>query len=104
MFLNKNQVELENTENCDSYSFTEGCSLKTSYINAFYKRFWANIIKDNPSALADIDAADEDEITQFHAKYQSHFPSEYAATNPIEDAAEIFVHFVLGKKPHTSGL
>lgn len=99
VFLNKSQVDIDTTQNCANYSFTEGCSAQASYINAFYSRFWSDIIKDNPSALADADTAEDEELAKFYGKYQTHFISEYAATNPIEDAAEIFVHFVLRNKP-----
>lgn len=99
VFLNKSQVEIDSEQSCATYWISEGCSKSTSYINAFYLRFWADIIEDNPSALADIDTSDEDETTDFYNKYPTQFVSEYAATNPVEDAAEIFAHFVLGKKP-----
>ena len=103
VFLNKSQVNPDVVDACTNYSITEGCSNPESYINAYYAQFWADIIADNPSALADVDPTDEDEITTFHGKYQEQFVSEYAATNPVEDAAEIFVHFVLGRKPqHTT--
>lgn len=99
VFLNKMQVELESTDSCTNYSITEGCSKTDSYINAFYTRFWTDIIKDNPTALADEEVTDEDDILEFYEKYSTQFVSEYAATNPVEDIAEIFVHFVLEKKP-----
>ncbi|MFT5897249.1 MAG: hypothetical protein ACI8VW_004136 [bacterium] len=104
VFLNKSQVDIDSTQSCANYSITEGCSRSASYINTFYTRFWAEIIEDNSSALADVDPTDKDELTEFYKKYRAHFVSEYAASNPIEDAAEIFVHFVLGKKPQNSHL
>jgi len=104
VFLNKSQLELDTDQSCSSYSVTEGCSNSASYINAFYSRFWADIIDDNPSALADIDPTDENEITEFYNIYRRHFVNEYAATNPVEDAAEVFAHFVLSKKPPSQHL
>lgn len=98
-FLNSTQVDLTEYESCENYWITEGCTYPESYINQYYDEFWADIIQDNPSALADEDAENEDEVYEFYEKYQSHFVSDYAATNPVEDAAEVFVHFVLGSNP-----
>lgn len=98
-FLNSTQVDLTEYESCENYWITEGCTYPESYINQFYNEYWADIIHDNLSAFADEDAQDENEVYEFYEKYQSHFVSDYAATNPVEDAAEVFVHFVLGSKP-----
>lgn len=100
-FLNQSQVDFSEYEACDNYWITEGCTNTDSYINQFYERFWIDIIHDNLSAVADEDPVSEDEIYAFYEKYESHFVNDYAATNPVEDAAEIFVHFVLGSKPLT---
>ena len=99
VFLNKTQVHLNQFNDCTNYSITEGCAKSNSYINSFYSRFWVDIVKDNPSALADEDPEDEDEIARFYEKYSTQFVGEYAATNPVEDIAEVFAHFVLEKKP-----
>lgn len=104
VFLNKSQVDIDSEQSCATYWISEGCSNINSYINAFYLRFWADIIDGNPSALADVDPTDEEELTEFYDKYQEHFVSEYAATNPVEDAAETFAHFILGKKPENPTL
>ena len=98
-FLNSSQVDLTEYESCENYWITEGCTYPESYINQFYDEYWADIIHDNLSAFADEDAQYENEVYEFYEKYQSHFVSDYAATNPVEDAAEVFVHFVLGSKP-----
>ena len=105
VFLNKSQVDLNSTDNCANYSFTEGCSNSDSFINAYYQRFWDDIVDDNPTALSDEEPTEENEaqVLEFYDQYSTHFVSEYAATNPIEDVAEIFVHFVLGKKPQLPG-
>ena len=98
-FLKRSQIKLNDNGACNTYSITEGCTLENSYLHQFYTRFWADIIQDNPSALADEDAQDEDEVYEFYEKYSTHFVSDYAATNPVEDVAEVFVRFVLENKP-----
>jgi hypothetical protein len=85
---------------CGSYFPGEGCSLRTSYINSFFDRFWKSNY-DQWSAierLQDDDSRDE----QLHAFYLSHrdqFVDSYAATSPVEDIAESWAFFVLSPRP-----
>jgi hypothetical protein len=87
---------------CPVYFPGEGCSEPTSYINAFYERFWADIYEE----WSEIDALqyeDEDEyatgLEEFYAEREDEFVSDYATTSPEEDIAESFATFVLKPKP-----
>jgi len=87
---------------CPAYFPGEGCSEPTSYLNAFYERFWADIYEE----WSEIDALqyeDEDEYwaaaEEFYASREDEFVSDYAATSPEEDIAESFATFVLKPKP-----
>lgn len=69
-------------------------------LNQFYQQFWVGTFAEHGSAVAAQEAGDEGvALQQFYEKYRDRFVSEYAATNPIEDLAEIFTHFVLKDKP-----
>ena len=37
----------------------------------------------------------EDELEDFYKKYKSRFVSDYAASNPGEDVAEVFAFFII---------
>jgi len=77
--LNDEQLD-PNTTNCD-YNPGEGCAFESSYIDDFVASFWKDIL-------------DENEDNGFYEKYQDRFVTEYAATNPAEDFAEVFTAFV----------
>ncbi len=83
--LNDEQVnEGGNEASCNNYHTGEGCSTRTSYINNLVNIGWKDIINehhDNPDATYD--------------KYRDRFVSDYAATNPGEDIAEVFTFFVI---------
>ncbi|RLT36596.1 MAG: hypothetical protein DWI57_14620 [Chloroflexi bacterium] len=85
---------------CPVYFPGEGCSEPTSYINAFYERFWADIYEEW-SEISWIE--DEDEYAaaaeEFYLAREDDFVSDYAATSPEEDIAESFATFVLSPKP-----
>lgn len=98
VFLNENQINTEFLEPCETYLLDEGCAYHHSYINRFYQSFWQELIEENTAA-----EGDEDQLLSFYEKHQDQFISEYAATDPIEDAAEVFTHFVLREKPHDNG-
>jgi len=98
VFLNENQIDAEVTEDCDTYLLEEGCAFRRSHLNRFYQTFWQDLIDENAAA-----EGDEDQLLIFYRRYQDQFISEYAATDPIEDAAEVFTHFVLREKPHDNG-
>jgi hypothetical protein len=85
---------------CPQYFPGEGCSAPTSYINLYFQRFWAEI-HDEWDEINYIDDDDEyyDALDAFYYQYQDQFVTDYAATNPGEDIAESWTHFVLQPKP-----
>lgn len=101
VFLGNDQVDSANLANCTHYSIAEGCSRANSYINQFYQQFWLSTIGEHATKVGPDE--DEDAIADFYDKYEDQFVSEYSATNPVEDAAEIFTRFVLSKKPPANG-
>jgi len=85
---------------CANYFPGEGCSLPSSYINAFVGRFWADIYDE----WLDIETIEDDDayygaLEDFYYKYEDVFVTDYAATNPEEDIAESWAYFVLKAKP-----
>ncbi len=76
---------------CSRFFTGEGCANAGSYINAFFSAFWADIYNDLPQ--------DEDALYEFYEQHQDRFVTDYAATNPGEDIAESWTHFVLNDKP-----
>ncbi|MBK9928040.1 MAG: hypothetical protein IPP66_22445 [Anaerolineales bacterium] len=85
---------------CPQYFPGEGCSTSSSYINAFYNRFWPDI-HDEWSAISD--ETDEEAryelLDNFYSSYQDQFVTSYAVTTPEEDIAESWTYFVLTSKP-----
>ena len=79
---------------CPRFFTGEGCSNANSYINAFFQQFWADIYNELPQDPQDYDAVDA-----FYNQYQDRFVTDYAATNPGEDIAESWTHFVLNERP-----
>ncbi len=96
VFLGIDQLDPTGTDNCPTYNIQEGCSFASSHINQFYQAFWTDIIDEHKAIES------EDPDPDFYEKYRNRFISEYASTNPVEDAAEVFTHFVLTDKPKTS--
>lgn len=90
MSLNDEQLN-PNANSCD-YNPGEGCARSDSYLNGFYNRFWADIANEHSAIGED----DYDELYDFYDKYEDRFVSDYAATNPVEDLAEVFSYFVTG--------
>lgn len=90
---------------CAEYFPGEGCSTASSYINAFYDRFWVDIYDE----WDEINYANDDEtyyemLDDFYYKYEDQFISDYAATTPEEDIAESWSFFVLAPKPTGSSI
>jgi len=89
--LNNAQVAVSESNSCANYFTGEGCSGANSYINRLYELGWMDIInevdEDNPYALYD--------------KYPNRFVSDYAATNPGEDVAEVWSYFVINNEQPT---
>lgn len=83
----------EAAEACPRFFTGEGCANPNSYINAFFNAFWADIYEELP-----LDG-DPDLIYEFYERYEDHFVTDYAATNPGEDIAESWTHFVLNDRP-----
>lgn len=87
--LNDDQINV-NEENCSTYHTGEGCSKSNSYINRMVALGWADILEE---------AQDTDPF-DLYEKYQDRFLTDYAATNPGEDIAEVFTYFItLKDKP-----
>ncbi len=77
--LNISQINPDIKEaNCKTYMISEGCANTNSYVYSFKKTFWKNSDKEQEYI-------------------ESKFVTEYAASEPLEDLAESFAFFVLGK-------
>ena len=83
--LNESQLNVATGENsCTHFHPGEGCSAPNSYINRLFLLGWADIY----------DEVDFDDPEGIYLQYPDRFVSEYAATNPGEDIAEVFGYFV----------
>ena len=103
--LNNQQVPFDKEAYYDDYAFDEalqacsrfftgeGCANSGSYINDFFNAFWQDIYDELPQDQ------DPDAIYEFYEQYQDQFVTDYAATNPGEDIAESWTHFVLNDRP-----
>jgi hypothetical protein len=80
--LNSSQV-VPNKDDCDNFKLEEGCSNSNSYVNLFKNTFWNGVSKQ-----------------EFE---EGKFVTEYASTNEVEDLAESFSFFVLGKDSNELG-
>ena len=88
--LNNTQLNADvSSEDCATYFTGEGCAKSRSYINELHKNYWADIW-DEFQAIGDNSSAHE----AFYDKYNERFVTNYAATNPGEDIAEVFATFV----------
>lgn len=79
---------------CGTTSVDEGCLVKGSYLNGFLDRFWwvhGQAAFDALSSRAANDA--------FYAAHQTEFVTRYAATDPLEDIAEVWAEFVIRDTP-----
>ncbi len=82
--LNDEQVQVSASDACPDYFTGEGCSRSNSYINRLYELGWKDIYNE----------LDENNPEALYEKYKDRFVSDYAATNPGEDIAEVFAFFV----------
>ncbi len=90
--LNDDQVDASiNEDSCNNYHTGEGCSNSNSYINKIVEIGWADII----------DQHDPDDSYTTYNQYKDRFLTEYAATNPGEDIAEVFTAFVIQENKPT---
>lgn len=91
MTLNNGQINVGGSEeSCPQFFTGEGCSKPGSYINRFYELGWADIYEDH----------NFNQPERTYDRYPDRFVSDYAATNPGEDIAEVFGYFVTqGQRP-----
>ncbi len=83
--LNDEQVEANASEgSCGTFFTGEGCSREGAYIQRLYDLGWKDLANDP-------DLEDPDRL---YNKYPDRFVTDYAATNPGEDIAEVFSFFV----------
>ena len=96
----ENVYEQEQKKCEPSYFTQEGCTFYNSYLNQFFQKFWDSIF-DEWQQIEQIENEDEyyEAFDTFYQKYQEHFVTDYAATNPEEDIAESWTYFVLKDKP-----
>jgi len=81
--LKETQVDVNvNQSECGTYFPGEGCAKRTSYINGIYDLGWTDIYRG------------EDDNEGLYDEYKDRFVTDYAATNPAEDIAEVFAFFV----------
>ncbi len=85
---------------CPNYFPGEGCSLPTSYVNAYFDLFWKSIYGEwSAIDQIDSDTRREAKLDDFYAKYRSQFVDSYAVTSPVEDLAETWAFYVLSPRP-----
>jgi hypothetical protein len=100
--LNLDQLEIRTEpDQCQAYADETQCSRENSYLNQFFKQFWAG---DTYTEWKEITAQTDPEIVKngLDAFYQSHaqdFVRDYAATAPKEDLAESWTYFVMTPQP-----
>lgn len=83
--LNDSQVQVGGDEwSCNQFFTGEGCARPTSYINRFFDLGWADIYDEH----------NEDNPERTYRRYRDRFVSDYAATNPGEDIAEVISFFI----------
>ncbi|NOQ70677.1 MAG: hypothetical protein GQ574_01675 [Crocinitomix sp.] len=89
--LNNEQVNAGTAEqDCNGFFIQEGCAKSGSYLHTNYTRFWADIYPE----FRDEHNEGQTRMGQFYRKYEDRFVTEYAATNLVEDFAEVFAFFV----------
>lgn len=76
--LNAGQIDpYQSEKSCKTYMFEEGCARSSSYMYAFYERFWE----------------------QGQSEDEHDYVSEYAMNDLYEDFAESWSHFVVTLRP-----
>lgn len=95
--FNNDQVPDVSEEKCQTRYVVEGCPLKSSYYQSFVDTFWSQ--KDIEFVDKLIESNDQEDIDEelydFYEENKDAFITDYAATNPGEDFAESFAHFML---------
>ncbi len=88
--LNNTQLDASVSSGaCGNYFPGEGCSKAASFINKLYDLGWADIWSEYQQAQGS-----ETALQAFYNQHQDRFVTNYAATNPGEDIAEVFATFV----------
>ena len=107
VFKNPDDQDIHDSERaaCPEYFPGEGCSTPSSYVNAFYDRFWVDIYDewDEINYIEDDDAYYE-ALDDFYYKYEDQFITTYSATTLEEDMAESWSFFVLTPKPQPTSI
>ncbi|TVZ54926.1 hypothetical protein OD91_0164 [Lutibacter sp. Hel_I_33_5] len=89
--LKKDQVDENKTsDDCKTIGSYSGCVKGNSYLYELYVNYWGDIKKDREELSKE----------QLYQKYPDRFVTEYAATNPGEDIAEVITEFI--KQPKSS--
>jgi len=102
--LNSDQMDAEEL-NCKSLLTSEGCARDSSYADAFYRAYWKTLYPEWVKVDSEYDPDAAEALRQeFYQKHQEYFVSEYAATNPAEDMAESWTHFVLFSDSYTPAI
>ena len=94
--LNNTQLDASISRNaCQNYFPGEGCAKVVSFINKLYNLGWDDIWGEYQQAQGS-----ETAMQAFYDRHQDRFVTNYAATNPGEDIAEVFATFVtMSSKP-----
>jgi len=99
--LNDTQLDSSvSSGNCNNYFPGEGCARAQAFINKLYNLGWADIWSEYQQAQGS-----ETSLQNFYEQHRDRFVTNYAATNPGEDIAEVFATFVtMSGKPDGSTL
>lgn len=78
--------DLDTLDDCEVFADAYGCPAEASYLTAYFVLFWPDFL------LEDLAGEDEDAAD---LRFQTgEFVTEYAATIPTEDIAEVFAEWV----------
>ncbi len=88
--LNESEIRINYT-NCNTFETQEGCTKTNSFIYQNFQIGWSDIYEE-------FNQLNEGDTFDFYEKYKDRFSSDYAATNPGEDIAEVFTFFVISEE------
>jgi len=83
-----NTTQFQDQNPCKTLQVEEWCFIPTAYVAGFAKQFWTDAER----------AESESDANTLYEKNTSHYVSEYASTNFVEDIAESFSYFVFSGK------
>lgn len=95
--LPKDQQQIQQLkEECSPHYFDEqqGCSHPQSYINAFYQRFWVNMMDEWKKYQVQ---ESPEHLLSFYEKHKDQFVTDYATYHIEEDLAESWTYFIFTK-------